>query len=227
MAKISVVREGNSYRITLKGRLTASDLRRLERAGTRSSTSSPPWSSTSSRCSAWTMRPVGISTGYVRAAHAFRATSTRLTLAVKGEVDGGYRRFAMRWKRSDCWGSCEDAPGGRLLAPRVCGAHRESRALGLRRCIAGALHDWQARVFGKRRINRRALTQIKGRSTCRLNPPRVLTIRAQPREVSLTLYPCDVLHLDTITHLAHDRSCAVTPCYLRTLELSTANDHCE
>ena len=32
MAKISVVRDGGSYRITLKGRLTASDLRRLERA---------------------------------------------------------------------------------------------------------------------------------------------------------------------------------------------------
>ena len=32
MAKISVVRAGGSYRITLKGRLTAGDLRRLERA---------------------------------------------------------------------------------------------------------------------------------------------------------------------------------------------------
>jgi hypothetical protein len=32
MAKISVVRDGGSYRITLKGRLTAGDLRRLERA---------------------------------------------------------------------------------------------------------------------------------------------------------------------------------------------------
>ena len=32
MAKISVVHAGASYRITLKGRLTASDLRRLERA---------------------------------------------------------------------------------------------------------------------------------------------------------------------------------------------------
>lgn len=32
MAKISVVRAGRSYRITLKGRLTAGDLRRLERA---------------------------------------------------------------------------------------------------------------------------------------------------------------------------------------------------
>jgi hypothetical protein len=32
MAKISVARDGGRYRITLKGRLTAGDLRRLERA---------------------------------------------------------------------------------------------------------------------------------------------------------------------------------------------------
>ena len=53
-------------------------------------------------------------------------------------------------------------------------------------------------IFWECGIERRALTQVEGRSTRRLHPPRVLAVSAQPHKAPLPLSLREVVHSDTI-----------------------------
>lgn len=67
--------------------------------------------------------------------------------------------------------------------------------------MAGAAHDWQLRISGKRRIDGRALAQAEPRSARRLDSACMKTVCAQSQARSI--HVVDLCHAFTIAHSRH------------------------